>query len=215
LHLVREDKEMVHIGFPYFTASDMNAVHAVAAHCVPSLVAAYKASQSRIDEILNRYPIASVSRKRLAFVLIAGMSLNWGALDLLLKHGYRKILPIHGDGRQYSFWASEGAPDYSYEGFYWGSSTFPADALNLTPPLDFAFSSFGDALSEPRMNLPDLLALPPEQMTPPVRDAAEILGLRDDNELDMGLKNGSFSCPRLWGHPIRNASWCNQQEADL
>jgi hypothetical protein len=189
VHLVRENRGIVRIGFPYFTASDMNSVHAVAARYVPSLVAAYKVSQSRIDEILSRYPIAGVSHQRLAFVLIAGVSLNWDALDLLRERGYRRIIPIQGDGWQYSFWASQEVPDYSYLGFYWGSSTFPADALNLTPPLDFAFSSFGDALSEPRMNLPDLLALPPEQMTPPVREAAERLGLRDDDELDMNLKN--------------------------
>jgi hypothetical protein len=189
VHLVRENNGLVRIAFPYFTASDMNAVHAVAAQYVPSLVAAYQASQFRINEILNRYPILSMSRKRLAFVLFAGMSLNWDGLQLLRERGYRQTTLVHGDGWQYSFWASENVPDYSYLGFYWGSSTFPADALNLTPPLDFAFSSFGDALSEPRMSLPDLLALPPDQMTAPVRDAAQRLGLGDDNELNMDLKN--------------------------
>jgi hypothetical protein len=189
LHLVREDRGVVRIAFPYFTASDMNLIHAVAAQYVPGLVAAYKAHQSAFDGILKLYPVADVDRKRLAFVLIAGFSLNWDALDLLRERGYRGIAPIRGDGWQYGFWASEDVPDYSYSGFYWGSSTFPADALNLTPPLDITFSSFGDALSEPRMNLPDLLALPPDQMTPPVRQAAEKLGLRDDNELDMNLKN--------------------------
>jgi hypothetical protein len=142
-----------------------------------------------MEIILGRYPISSVSRKRFAFAVIAGFSLNWDALDLLLQRGYRKTAPVHGDGWQYGFWASEDLPDHSYVGFYWGSSTFPADALNLTPPLDFAFSSFGDALSEPRMNLPDLLALPSDQMTQPVRNAAERLGLHDDDELGMDLKN--------------------------
>lgn len=189
LRLVREEGAVVHIDFPYFTARDMHAIHAAAAQYVPSLVAEYKASQSRLDGILNAYPVASVSRKRLAFVLIAGMSLNWDALDFLRERRYRRIKPIRGAGWQYSFWASEELADYSYLGFYWGSSTFPAGTLNLTPPLDFAFSSFGDTSSDPRMNLPDLLALSPDQMSPPVRGAAERLGLRDDNELDMGLKN--------------------------
>ena len=164
-------------------------IHVVAARYVPGLVAAYKANQRRTEIVLDRYPINSVSRKRLAFVVIAGVSLNWDALDLLLQHGYRKTETIHGVDWRYGFWASEDLPDYSYLGFYWGSSTFPADALNLTPPLDFAFSSFGDALSEPRMNLPDLLALQSNEMTQPVREAAERLGLHDDDELDMGLKN--------------------------
>ena len=189
LHLVREDRGVIRIGFPYFTAEDMKMVHVVAERYVPGLVAAYKADRRRMEIVLDRYPITSVSRKCLAFVLIAGFSLNWDALDLLLQKGYRKTELIHGDGWQYGFWGSEDLPDYSYLGFYWGSSTFPADALNLTPPLDFAFSSFGDALSEPRMNLPDLLALQPQEMTQPVRGAAERLGLHDDDELDMGLKN--------------------------
>jgi hypothetical protein len=80
-------------------------------------------------------------------------------------------------------------PGYSYKGYYWGSSSFPADAANLDPPLDFTFSSFGDPESDPRMNFPDLLALPPEQMTPPVRTAAQALGLHDDDTLGMSLKN--------------------------
>jgi hypothetical protein len=130
-----------------------------------------------------------VSTKRLAFVLVTGFSLNWDALDLLQKEGYRRPMFVHGSGWQYSFWASEDVPSYSYKGYYWGSSTFPADEMNLDPPLDFAFSSFGDPLSDPRMNFPDLLDLPPDQMTPAVKAAAERLGLRDDNALGLGLKN--------------------------
>ena len=39
------------------------------------------------------------------------------------------------------------------------------------------------------MNFPDLLALPPEQMTPAIKDAVTALGLRDDDSLGFGLKN--------------------------
>ena len=89
-----------------------------------------------------------MSPKRLAFVLVAGFSLNWDALDLFYK---RKATgdrcSFYGSGGQYSFWASEDVPSYSYKGYYWGSSTFPADEMNLDPPLDFAFSSFGDPLA--------------------------------------------------------------------
>jgi hypothetical protein len=189
LRLLREDQGQLHIGFPYFTSHDIDAVHAVAAKYVPSLVAAYKTKQARLETILGRYPVPGVSRKRLAFVLVAGFSLNWDALELLEKEGYRQPMLVQGDGWQYTFWASEDVPNYSYRGYYWGSSTFPSDAMNLAPPLKFAFSSFGDPLSDPRMNLPDLLALPPDQMTPPVRAAAQRLGLRDDNALELGLKN--------------------------
>jgi hypothetical protein len=189
LQLVREDHGSLRIGFPYFTADDMRRVHTVAARYVPSLVVAYKKNQTRFDLILRQYPMPGVDRRRLRFVLIAGMSLNWDALQLLLEQRYRQINLTRGDGWQYSFWASENTPKFSYRGLYWGSSTFPSDALNLTPRIDFQFSSFGDALSEPRMNLPDILALPPEQMTLAVRSAAQTLGLHDDAELNLNLKN--------------------------
>ncbi len=188
LHLVRRDDGMVKLAFAYFTAEDVKAIHAAAEEYVPKLVAAYAEKRATIDRALTRYPVASVSRKRLAFVLIAGFSLNWDGLTLTRERHYREPLLIRGKGWSYSFWASEEVPAISYRGYYWGSSTFPAGAINLNPPLDFAYSSFGDAESDPRMNFPDLLGLPGEAMTPPVRAAAAPL-LHDDNSLGMGLKN--------------------------
>jgi hypothetical protein len=189
LHLVRNDKGTVRLGFPYFTASDIQLIHQVADKYLPPLIAAYKTRAADLDTILARYPVASVDRKRLAFVLLAGVSLNWDALDLLTEKKYRQPMLVQGPGWQYGFWASEAPPGTSYKGFYWGSSSFPADAYNLNPPLDFTFSSFGDPYSDPRMNFPDLLALPPEQMTPAIKDAVTALGLRDDDSLGFGLKN--------------------------
>jgi hypothetical protein len=189
LRLVRLEQRQLHIGFAYFNGHDIDTIHAVAAKYVPSLVSAYKTRQASLSAILARYPVRSVSRKRLAFVPIAGFSLNWDALKTLHEGGYRQPLLVHGNGWQYSFWASEELPSYSYKSYYWGSSTFPAGEMNLDPPLNFVFSSFGDPLSDPRMNFPDLLDLPSDQMTQPVRVAAEKLGLRDDNALGLGLKN--------------------------
>ncbi len=189
LHLVRDDKGILRIGFPYFTAADMDMIHAVAAKYVPALVAAYKAREPQLDAILARYPVTGVARNRLAFVLLAGFSLNWDALDLLTQKNFRLPQLIQGNGWHYGFWASENEPATSYKGYYWGSTSFPVDAMNLAPPLDFTFSSFGDPFSDPRMNFPDLLAMPEEQMTAPVRIAATALGLHDDNELGMSLKS--------------------------
>ena len=187
MRLVRDDKGLLRIGFSYFTAADMDMIHGVAAKYVPSLVAAYKAREPQFDAILARYPVAGVSRARLAFVLLAGFSLNWDALDLLSQKGYRQPLLIQGNGWHYGFWASEDVPGYSYKGYYWGSTSFPIDTMNLDPPLDFTFSSFGDPFSDPRMNLPDLLAMPEDQMTAPVRTAATTLGLHDDHDFGMDL----------------------------
>lgn len=189
LRLVRDDKGVLRIAFPYFTAADMDLIHGVAAKYVPSLVAAYESHQAQFDIIFARYPMAGVSRKRLAFVLLAGFSLNWDALDLLSEKNYRQPLLIVGNGWHYGFWASEAVPGYSYKGYYWGSTSFPIDTMNLDPPLDFTFSSFGDPFSDPRMSFPDLLAMPVDQMTPGLRTAATTLGLHDDSELGMNLKN--------------------------
>ncbi len=189
MRLVRSDKGMLRLGFAYFTAADMDMIHAVAEKYVPILVATFTAQEPALDAILARYPVASVPKKRLAFVVLAGFGLNWDALGVLAARKYRQPLLVQGSGWQYSFWASENLPDYSYKGYYWGSSTFPAGSQNLDPPLDVSFSSFGDPESDPRMNFPDLFALSPEQMTAPVKGAAEKLGLHDENLLGMDLKN--------------------------
>lgn len=185
LKLVRIDDNAVRLGFAYFTAADMHRVHQVAARHVPSLLAAYLAHAREFAEILSRYPAKSVDQSQLAFVLIAGFSLNWDALGLLEKRGYRVPIMVEGPGWKYSFWASEATPEYSYKGCYWGSSTFPGDSPNLDPPLNFNFSSFGDAESDPRMNFPDLFAIPPQDMTQSVRTAATALGLHDDNRFGL------------------------------
>jgi len=187
MRLITESAGKLHIAFPYFTAADMRNIHAATAKYVPSLVAAYRAHETELSAMLARYPVATVSKKRLAFVLLAGFSLNLDALDLLAREGYRQPLLITGPGWRYGFWAAEVEPNYSYRAYYWGSSSFPTDAQNLTPPVDYTFSSFGDPYSDPRMNFPDLLGLEPRQMTPPVRKIAQQLGLTDDPKL--GLKN--------------------------
>lgn len=183
MRLVALDRGRVSIAFAYFTAADMRLIHEVAAKYVPSLVTEYGSHATELARILSHYPLASVSRKRLAFVLLAGVSLNWDGLRLLSDLGYRKPRLVQGPGWRYSFWASADTPGYSYKGYYWGSSTFPADSINLNPPLDFSFSSFGDPFSDPRMNFPDLFELQPKDMTPQVRKAAKALGLRNDSVL--------------------------------
>jgi hypothetical protein len=189
MRLVRSDKGMMRLGFAYFTAADMDLIHATAEKYVPTLVAAFAAQQPALDAVLARYPVASVPKKRLAFVVLAGFSLNWDALGVLAAKKYRQPLLVQGPGWQYSFWASEAVPDYSYKGYYWGSNTFPAGAQNLDPPLDVSFSSFGDPDSDPRMNFPDLFALPQDAMTSTVKDAGEKLGLHDESVLGMDFKH--------------------------
>lgn len=188
--LVRAEGGDLRLAFAFFTADDIRRVHAVAARHVPSLVSAYRTDAPRLNAILARYDAASVNRKLLAFDLVAGLSLNWDALSFLDQAGYRKPVLVEGPGWHYSFWASGETPEYSYKAYYWGSTTFPAGSANFPDaPLDYSFSSFGDPDSDPRMNMPDLVTLPPDQMTPPVREAATALGFHDDDTLGFGLKN--------------------------
>lgn len=189
LKLLAHREGRVFIGFNYFTRDDMRRIHATAERYVPQLVASYQKQASDFDHVFARYDVPSVNRRQLAFVLLAGVALNWDALKQTETEGYRKPQLVIGDGWRYSFWAAESDPSYSIRGFFWGSSTAPAATRNLTPPIDFSFSSFGDPFSDPRMNLPDILYLPLMQMTPDVRAAVENIGVIDEVALGFDFKS--------------------------
>lgn len=179
--LLREDGDRYALGFNYFNVKDMRAVVAAAEKHVPSLVAAYHEHRSELDRILGDYPVKTVAPDRLAFVLIAGFSLNWDGLAVTRDAGFRKDLLVEGNGFGYSFWASEAVPDHDTRGFYWGSSTLPGGGFNYDEdPVDWSFSSFGDPYSDPRMNFPDLLLTSADEMEPAVREAARRIGLIHD-----------------------------------
>ena len=189
LKLVAERDGHLSIGFSYFTRGDMQRIHATADRYVPQLVAAYEERTRDFDRHFARYDVPSVERKQLAFVLLAGVALNWDALKQTELGGYREPQLVTGKGWQYSFWAAEADPDYSIRGFFWGSSTAPVAIRNLTFPVDFSFSSFGDPYSDPRMNLPDVLVLPVAKITPDVREAVEDIGVIDESEFGFEFKD--------------------------
>jgi hypothetical protein len=188
--LVSERDARLFIGFNYFTADDIKAIDRVAALYVPSLVRAYLEHRQAFDRIFATYSASTVSSRKLAFVLIAGFSLNWDGLKTSQELGYRKPLLVEGDGWHYSFWAEEDVPDRSTREFYWGSSTFPVGSYNFPgKPADFAFSSFGDPFSDPRMNFPDLLYTPGADMAPAVRDVAQRIGLVHETGFGTDIQN--------------------------
>jgi hypothetical protein len=188
--LVSERDGRLFIGFNYFNADDMKAIDRAAAHYVPSLVRAYMDHSQAFDRIFETYSASTVSSKKLAFVLIAGFSLNWDGLRTTQDLGYRKPLLVQGEGWRYSFWAEEDVPDRSTREFYWGSSTFPAGKYNFSnKPADFAFSSFGDPFGDPRMNLPDLLYTSAASMMPAVRDVAQQIGLVHETGFGVDIEN--------------------------
>lgn len=179
VRLIRPDGDRYAIGFAYFTADDMRRIYAVADRAAPSLAAAYRARKSEFDRIFSRYPVSTVPRDRIAFVLISGFCLNWDGLEVTRELGYRRPVWVEGDGYRYSFWASETVAQRDYREVYWGSSTFPPQ------PAEYAFSSFGDPDSDPRMNMPDLLFMPPKEMAPAVGAAAGRVGVHDEDAFGM------------------------------
>lgn len=190
VHILRRDGEAYYIGFGYFNQEDMRRIHAVSEKYVPSLVTAYKRKHRQFGRIWKAYPADTVPDDALAFVLIAGFSLNWDALKLTEELGYRKPQMAKGKNWQYSFWASEIVPAQSTLGYYWGSSTFPGGLFNYEiNPVDFGFSSFGDPHSEPRMNFPDLLYTPAGAMAPAVSKIAAKVGLIHDTSLGLDFEN--------------------------
>jgi len=181
--LVRTDGGRLAIGFAYFTAEDMRRVHAVADRAALELAAAYRSRKAEFEKFFDAYPVPGVRRDELAFVLLAGFSLNWDGLALTREMGLRRPPLVEGKDFRYSFWASEEVAGRDYREFYWGSSTYPLDAPGTNHPRRFSFSSFGDPDSDPRMNFPDLAFLPASEMIPAVRSAADRVGLRDTEEI--------------------------------
>lgn len=190
LKLVTERDGRLFIGFSYFNDADMRAIDRVGRLYVPSLVQAFLQHQQAFEQILSRFPVKTVSSKKLAFILIAGFSLNWDGLKVTKEMQYRKPIQVEGNGWRYSFWAAENVRGRSTKEFYWGSSTFPAGKYNFSNnPVDFAFSSFGDPSSDPRMNFPDLLYTPVSEMDVGLRATAQQIGLIHETGFGTDLQN--------------------------
>lgn len=197
-HLLRRDGDMLAIDFAYFSCMDMERIHAVVEKRAPSLAAAFAAKRSEFDRIFARYRVPGVSRGDLAFVILAGVSLNWDGLDLTLDSGLRTPRFVETGGGHYSFWAAAKTPNYSYSGFYWGSSSFPVGVYNFKEaPADYTFSSFGDPYSYPRMNFPDLFDLPINEMTGEIAPLAERIGLKSEELAGISITDAlGFSLAR-------------------
>ena len=193
VRLLRREGDEFHIDFNFLTSGDMRKVAAAVDRYAPLLVRAFEARGAEFERIFDRYPVKSVDPRKLAFVLIAGFSLNWDGLAILSRDGYRKSLMAEGDGWRYGFWATETPDDHDTHGFYWGSSTFPSRDANLPgDPVDYSFSSFGDPYSDPRMNFPDLFLLGQADLEEPVGKTVRAVGTVHETAL-------GFDCPGVLG----------------
>lgn len=188
--LIRPEGDRYALAFNYFTRDDMRAIHAMIEERAPSLARAYLQRKKDFMALLENYPAKTVSVEKLLYVIVSGFSLNWDGLKASREMGFRDPVQAKGDGWQYSFWAAEADPDYSTRGFYWGSSTFPAGDFNFADrPADFGFSSFGDPYSDPRMNFPDLLYIPIEDLPPDVAEKVPEMGLQTEARFGLNIPN--------------------------
>lgn len=196
--LLRQEGQQLLIDFAYFSLDDMTRIHAAVERRAPALAQAYANRKGDFDRIFSRYSARGVSRADLAFAVLAGVSLNWDGLRLTLDRGWRAPRMVEVGAVRYSFWASAATPDYSYDGFYWGSSSFPSGPYNFPDaPADYTFSSFGDPSSDPRMNFPDLLYLPRQALTEGVGLRAEQVGLRAETLAGASIRDAlGFSLAR-------------------
>ncbi|MGE0595993.1 MAG: hypothetical protein AB7P07_06495 [Hyphomonadaceae bacterium] len=188
--VVAEHEGRFIIGFNYYTLEDIRLVRRIVAQHTPSLVAAYERERPALRRALDRYNVRSVDKDVLAYVLIAGIGLNWDGLRFTQEAGYRRPLLVTGSNFSYSFWATERDPEASTRGWIWGSSSAPLEFRNLTPPIDYSFTSYGDPDSYVvrRMNLPDLLFFSRDEMHPPIQTLADRIGYTDEDVLGIQLQ---------------------------
>jgi hypothetical protein len=188
--LVREEADQFFLNFNYFTLEDMHAIHQVIDDMALSLSQGYLDRSDEFGAIFGAYPVKTVSPKKLAFILISGFSLNWDGLKETQDMGFRAPNLVAGEGWKYSFWAAENDPEYSTHEFYWGSSSFPLGEFNFQDnPVDFAFSSFGDPYSDPRMNFPDLFYISEENLPSEVSRAIDKIGSQTETHFGLNIEN--------------------------
>jgi hypothetical protein len=147
LELIRRDGDRYVINFTLFTKEDVRHLHGLADRCGFSLAQAFLARRPEIDAILARYPVASVDKTSLAYILIGCFALDWDGLNVLGEEKYMADPRKRADGGRYTPWAEE-KNDLTLRQLYWGSHNEEAtEGLILT--------SFGDHYALPRLAFPD------------------------------------------------------------
>jgi len=148
LELLRRDDDKFRLNYLLLTSADQQAIYAASAGYGQSLADAFRAHKPEFDQILTRYPDASL-RAQLLFGLIAGAGLNWGGLHLATELGYRVQPGHHANGDVYLIHSTERGAQLNLVGFYLDSQTAPGPKVS--------FSTFGDGNSMPRLQgLPDV-----------------------------------------------------------
>jgi DNA-binding MarR family transcriptional regulator len=147
--VLKRNGERYRIAYMVLSVDDQRAIYAAGQTYGGSLAAAFAASAKRYQQLFARYSRAEL-RSDLAFVTVAGFTLNWDGLRIATELGMRAQPVIKPNGDRYLLYSKENGPRSDVMGFYWGShSSNPVGNVRLT--------TFGDAPSQPRIGgLPDI-----------------------------------------------------------
>jgi DNA-binding MarR family transcriptional regulator len=147
--VLKRDGEHYRVAYMVLSVADQRAIYAAAQVYGSSLADAFAAAAPRYRPLFARYPRAEL-RADLAFVTVAGYTLNWDGLRIGNELGMRAQPRTRPNGDRYLLYSKEVGPRGDVTGFYWGShSSNPIGNIRLT--------TFGDAPSQPRVGgLPDI-----------------------------------------------------------
>ena len=147
--ILKRDGENYRIAYMVLSADDERAMYEVSRTYGRSLADAFIAAAERYQQVFSRYPTAEL-RSDLAFVTVAGYTLNWDGLRIGTELGMRAQPISKRNGDRYLLYSKEIGRKADVTGFYWGShSSNPLGNIRLT--------TFGDSPSQPRIGgLPDI-----------------------------------------------------------
>jgi hypothetical protein len=200
--ILKRDGEHYRIAYMVLSVDDQRAISATSEAYGRSLAAAFVAATPRYQQLFARYPYVEL-RKDLAFVMVAGYTLNWDGLRIGTELGMRAQPITKPNGDRYILYSKEIGPKRDHTGLYWGShSSNPVGNVRLT--------TFGDAPSQPRIGgLPDiyfgvtdgidafkdrpaLVAATTTQINSVFDDI-----LREDGAIMLALRDGPKTAPEL------------------
>lgn len=149
VELIKQEDSFYSINFPFYFARDIAIIRDVADKYGKILAENILKKRDPIYSLLDKVKPSSVSKDKLAFILVGAMALDLGALDLLSDNRYIVTDVERPGGNRYVLSAQE-VTGFSKKELYWG-----CHSQNLGK---FVYLTFGDRESETDRNgFPDIL----------------------------------------------------------
>jgi hypothetical protein len=131
--VLKRDGEHYRIAYMVLSVDDQRAIYAAGQRYGGSLADAFAAAATRYQQLFARYPRAEL-RADLAFVTVAGYTLNWDGLRIGTELGMRAQPRIRPNGDRYLLYSKEIGPRGDATGLYWGShSSNPLGNVWMAP----------------------------------------------------------------------------------